>query len=61
MFMTPIWSPNWKGSFYVDSEEFKFKPGNAVIFDSNNFHTGESPESKTQNWLRLTLSMLVSK
>ena len=61
MFMTPIWSPDWKGSFYADGEEFKFKPGNAVIFDSNKFHTGESPESEIHNWLRLTLNMVISK
>lgn len=61
MFMTPIWAPDWKGSFYTDGEKFKFKPGNAIIFDSNKFHTGESPESETHNWLRLTLNMVVSK
>tara|TARA_B100000214_G_scaffold42057_1_gene26413 strand:- start:3128 stop:3685 length:558 start_codon:yes stop_codon:yes gene_type:complete len=59
LFMTPIWQPDWKGSFFVDGEEFKFKPGSAVIFDSREFHTGESPESETHNWQRLTCNIIV--
>ena len=59
LFMTPIWQPDWKGSFYVDGEEFKFKPGSAVIFSSKEYHTGESPDSETQNWQRLTCNIVV--
>ena len=59
IFMTPVWQPDWKGSFYVDGEEFKFKPGNAVIFDSKEYHQGESPESETYNWERITCNILV--
>lgn len=43
LFLTPIWNPDWKGSFYVDGEEFNFKPGSAVIFDSKEYHMGTSP------------------
>jgi hypothetical protein len=59
LFMTPLWQPDWKGSFYVDGEEFKFKPGSAVIFDSKEFHKGESPDSELYNWQRLTCNILV--
>jgi hypothetical protein len=59
LFMTPVWQDVWRGSFHVDGEEFKFKPGSAVIFNSNEFHTGETPESQTQNWQRLTLNILL--
>jgi len=59
IFITPIWQDNWKGSFYVDGEEFKYKPGSAVIYSSGKFHTGESPEFETNNWLRLTCNILV--
>ena len=59
LFMTPIWQPEWRGSFHVDGEEFKFKPGSAVIFDSKEYHKGESPESETYNWQRLTCNILV--
>jgi hypothetical protein len=59
LFMTPIWQPEWRGSFYVDGEEFKFKPGSAVIFDSKEYHKGESPESETYNWQRLTCNIVV--
>ena len=59
LFMTPIWQPDWKGSFYVDGEEFKFKPGSAVIFDSKEYHKGESPASEIHNWQRLTCNILV--
>tara|TARA_R100001460_G_scaffold6184_1_gene16345 strand:- start:72 stop:623 length:552 start_codon:yes stop_codon:yes gene_type:complete len=61
MFMTPIWQDAWRGSLHVDGEEFKFKPGSAVIFNSNEFHTGENPESQTQNWQRLTLNILLKR
>ena len=43
MFMSPVWESSWRGSFYVDGEEFKFKPGSAVVFDSKEYHRGESP------------------
>jgi len=59
LFMTPVWQPDWRGSFYVDGEEFKFKPGSAVIFDSEQYHKGESPESETYNWQRITCNILV--
>lgn len=59
LFMTPIWQPDWRGSFYVDGEEFKFKPGSAVIFDSNEYHQGEAPESENYNWQRLTCNILI--
>ena len=59
VFMTPVWQGAWRGSLHVDGEEFKFKPGSAVIFNSNEFHTGETPESQTQNWQRLTLNILL--
>jgi hypothetical protein len=38
-FITPVWKTGWRGSFYVDGEEFKFKPGSAVVFDSKEYHT----------------------
>jgi hypothetical protein len=59
LFMTPIWQPDWRGSFYVDGDEFKFKPGSALIFDSSEYHQGESPESETYNWQRIVCNMLV--
>jgi len=61
LFLTPIWQPDWRGSFYVDGEEFKFKPGSAVIFDSKEYHQGESPVSETYNWQRITCNILVKK
>jgi len=59
LFMTPIWQPDWKGSFYVDGEEFNYKPGSAVIFDSNEYHKGESPASETYNWQRISCNIIV--
>jgi len=59
LFMTPIWQPDWRGSFYIDGEEFKFKPGSAVIFDSSEYHKGESPTSERYNWQRITCNILV--
>ena len=59
LFMTPVWQPDWRGSFYVDGEEFIFKSGSAVIFDSSQYHQGESPISETYNWQRITCNILV--
>ena len=59
IFMTPIWQDNWKGSFYVDGEELKYKPGSAVIYNSTKFHTGEPPEFETNNWIRLNCNIIV--
>ena len=59
LFMTPIWQPDWRGSFYIDGEEFKYKPGSAVIFDSNEYHKGESPASETYNWQRISCNIIV--
>ena len=59
LFITPVWQTGWRGSFYVQGEEFKFKPGSAIIFDSQEFHTGEDPISETYNWQRITCNILI--
>ena len=59
LFMTPVWQTGWRGSFYVQGEEFKFKPGSAIIFDSQEFHTGEDFISETYNWQRITCNIVV--
>lgn len=61
MFMSPVWESSWRGSFYVDGEEFKFKPGSAVIFNSDEYHMGEEPSSAAMNWSRLSCNMIVEK
>ena len=60
LFLTPVWKTGWRGSFYVDGDEFKFRPGSAVVFNSSEYHTGEDPISETYNWQRITLNMIVS-
>lgn len=60
LFLTPVWQPDWRGSFFIDGKEIKFKPGSAVIFDSSEYHQGESSESEKYNWQRLTCNILVS-
>ena len=59
LFLTPIWQPEWRGSFWVDGEEFEFKPGSAVIFNANQYHQGSDVEKNTYNWQRLTCNILV--
>ena len=61
LFLTPIWLPEWKGSFYVDGKKFDFKPGSAVIFNSNEYHMGEPPAEKMPGWMRLTCNILLKK
>jgi len=61
LFLTPIWHPDWRGSFYVDGEEYNFKPGSAVIFDSKEFHTGTSPIKNTHGWIRLSCNIVLKQ
>ena len=46
-------------TFYIDGEEFKYRPGSAVIYNSTKFHTGEPPEFETNNWIRLNCNIIV--
>jgi hypothetical protein len=59
IFMTPIWKNSWEGSLYVDGEKFEFKPGSAVLFDSKEFHAGKKPIKETDNWMRMTLNIIL--
>tara|TARA_A100000171_G_C2061728_1_gene110305 strand:+ start:133 stop:666 length:534 start_codon:yes stop_codon:yes gene_type:complete len=59
LFLTPIWNPEWKGSFYVDGEKFNFKSGSAVIFNSKEYHMGEAPEKNTHGWMRLSCNIVL--
>ena len=59
LFLTPVWNMEWAGSFYIAGEQFKFKPGNAIVFDSRDYHMGESPTDSTFNWHRLTCNIKV--
>ena len=59
LFLAPVWSDQWLGSFFVDGEEFKFSPGGAVVFKSATLHTGENP-SLDCPYLRLTANILTN-
>ena len=55
--------PNWPliDSSLKTKDEFKFKPGSAVIFNSKEYHKGESPSSEIYNWQRITCNILVGE
>ena len=53
-----VWQDSWLGSFWVDGNEYKFKPGNVVYFNSNEFHTGDSP-IKGCPWIRLSANIVL--
>jgi hypothetical protein len=57
---TPQWQDSWQGSFFVDGEEYKMKPGRIIIFDSDEFHTGSNP-SEDCPYVRLTCNIVVGK
>jgi len=57
---TPQWQDSWQGSFFVDNNEYKMKPGRIIIFDSNQYHTGSNP-SETCPYIRLTCNIIVRK
>jgi hypothetical protein len=57
---TPQWQDSWQGSFFVDGEEYKMKPGRIILFDSKEFHTGSNP-SQDCPYVRLTCNIVVGK
>jgi hypothetical protein len=57
---TPQWQDSWQGSFFVDGEEYKMKPGRIIIFNSSEFHTGSNP-SQDCPYTRLTCNIIVTK
>ena len=59
LFLAPVWSDQWLGSFYVDGEEFKFTPGGAVGFRSTELHVGDNPSLQCP-YLRLTANIMTT-
>ena len=59
LFLAPVWSDQWLGSFYVDGEEFKFTPGGAVVFRSTELHVGDNPSLQCP-YLRLTANIMTT-
>jgi len=57
---SPQWQDSWLGSFFVDGEEYKMKPGRIIIFDSKEFHTGSNP-SQDCPYVRLTCNIVVGR
>tara|TARA_R100001015_G_C4615632_1_gene171655 strand:- start:188 stop:775 length:588 start_codon:yes stop_codon:yes gene_type:complete len=59
IFLNPVWQNAWEGHFYIDGEKHLCTPGSAIIFDACEFHCGESSNSKSLNWLRLTANIIL--
>lgn len=60
MMLSPQWQDSWLGSFFVDGEEFKMKPGNIIIFDSKQYHMGSNPSDNCP-YIRLTCNIILEK
>ena len=60
LFLAPVWSDQWLGSFYVDGEEFKFTPGGAVVFQAAEMHTADNPSLHCP-YLRLTGNIVTKR
>tara|TARA_R110002020_G_scaffold98125_1_gene233797 strand:- start:37 stop:627 length:591 start_codon:yes stop_codon:yes gene_type:complete len=60
IFISPVWSDQWLGSFYVDGEEFKFTPGGVVVFKASELHTADNP-SLNCPYLRLSANILTAR
>ena len=60
-FLTPIWSPTWQGSFFVDGKKYEFVLGNAVAYNSNEYHRGDIPSENSKPWLRLTCNIVAER
>tara|TARA_R110000751_G_scaffold31528_1_gene80227 strand:+ start:82 stop:642 length:561 start_codon:yes stop_codon:yes gene_type:complete len=59
LFLAPVWSDQWLGSFFCDGEEFKFTPGAAVVFQSTEMHTGDNPSLHCP-YVRLTGNIMTT-
>jgi hypothetical protein len=60
MMFSPQWEESWLGSFFVDGEEYKMKPGRIILFDSKEFHTGSNP-SESCPYVRLTCNIILKE
>ena len=56
-FLTPQWAEEWGGELNIEGKLIKYKPGDFVLFNSNEFH--RSQEIKKIPYWRITVSYLI--
>ena len=58
-FLTPQWAENWGGELNIEGETVKYKPGDFVLFNSNQLH--KSQEIKQLPYWRISVSYVINK
>ena len=59
-FLTPQWAEEWGGELNIEGEIMKYKPGDFIIFNSNQLHKSQKINKKIPYW-RVTGSYVVKK
>jgi len=59
-FLTPQWAEEWGGELNIEGEIMKYKPGDFIIFNSNQLHKSQKINKKIPYW-RVTVSYVVKK
>ena len=58
-FLTPQWAENWGGELNIEGETVKYKPGDFVLFNSNQVH--KSQAIKQLPYWRISVSYVINK
>jgi hypothetical protein len=58
-FLTPQWAEEWGGELNIEGEVIKYKPGDFILFDSDQLH--KSQEIKKIPYWRITVSYVIKK
>ena len=59
-FLTPQWAEDWGGELNVEGEMIKYKPGDFVLFNSNQLHKSQELNKKLPYW-RVTINYVIDK
>ena len=59
-FFTPQWAENWGGELNIEGEIMKYKPGDFIIFNSNQLHKSQKINKKIPYW-RTSVSYVIDK
>jgi hypothetical protein len=59
-FLTPQWAEDWGGELNVEGEIIKYKPGDFILFDSNQSHKSQEIKKQLPYW-RVSINYVIEK
>ena len=59
-FLTPQWAEDWGGELNVEGEVIKYKPGDFILFDSNQLHKSQKIKKQLPYW-RISINYVIGK